>query len=121
MNKYKTLVITTIYLFVLNIVFSFLIYKCLYLSNIFFYLLESISVSTIICLISELFKGKVKKAIQIILFVIISVFFTGQYIHYLFYECFFSIYSLVHGGQVIAFFPAIIKIIWINFMEILKN
>lgn len=114
MNKYKTLVITTIYLFVLNIVFSFLIYKCLYLSNIFFYLLESISVSTIICLISELFKGKVKKAIQIILFVIISVFFTGQYIHYLFYECFFSIYSLVHGGQVIAFVPAIIKHIWNN-------
>jgi hypothetical protein len=61
MNKYKTFVVTTVYLFVLNLIFSFLIYKYLLLSNVLFYLLESISVSSIICLISSFFKEKVKK------------------------------------------------------------
>lgn len=114
MNKYKLLIISVVYLFILNIVFSLLLYNYINLSNFFFYLLESISVSTIIVFISELFKGKLKKIVNILFLVIISIFYVGQYVHYHFYECFFSIYSFVHGGQVFAFVPAIIKIICTN-------
>ena len=111
MNKYIKLIITTVYLLILNTTFSLLIYKYLHLSNIFFYLLESITVCTILCLISKLFKEKAKKILNIILFSFITLLYIAQFVHYSFYDCFFSIFSLVNGGQVFGFIPAIIKVI----------
>ena len=113
-NKYKTLTITTFYLLSLNIIFIILLYKHISLSNVFFYLLGSITISTAINLISELFKGKTKKIIEIVLYAFITVLYIAQFVHYHFYDCFFSIYSLTNGGQVFGFMPAIIKVITNN-------
>ena len=111
MNKYKLLIISTLYFFVLNTIFSLLIYRYLHLSNVFFYLLESISVAAILNLISSLFREKLKLIVNIILYGFITLLYMAQFVHYSFYDCFFSIFSLVNGGQVFGFIPAIIKVI----------
>ena len=111
MNKYKELIYTTIYLFVLNVVFSLLIYNHFSLSNTYFYLLESVTISSIINIINNLFKEKISKIVKLILFSLITLLYIAQFVHYSFYNCFFSVFSLVHGAQVFGFIPAIIKVI----------
>ena len=110
-NKYKTLIVTSLYLLSLNIVFIILLYKHISISNMFFYFLGSITLSATINIITELFKGKVKKTVEIILYGFITALYIAQFVHYNFYDCFFSIYSLTNGGQVFGFIPAIIKVI----------
>ena len=114
MNKYTSTIVYTLYIFALNIVFAVLMFKHIYLSSILFYLFEAITVSTLFSIISNLFKGKTKKIISSLLFIIIAFFFLAQYVHHHFYDCFFSIFSLVNGGQVLGFIPAIIKVILNN-------
>ena len=116
MSKHKLFIITTLYLISLNIVFNSLVLNNLNLENILFYIFESITISTIINIISETFKNKTKKIVLIITISLISIFYIAQYVHYRFYECFFSIYSLIHGSQVFGFIPAIIKIISNNIL-----
>ena len=119
MKKFKNLIITITYLFIVAIIFSFLIFKKLTISNILFYLLESITFGLIINLITCPFKEKINKIITSILLVIITIFYIAQFIHYNFYDCFFSIYSLVNGGQVFGFLNAIIKEIINNIFGII--
>ena len=114
MNKYTSPIVYTLYIFALNIVFALLMFNHIYLSSILFYLFEAITVSTLFSIISNLFKGKTKKIISSLLFIIIAFFFLAQYVHHHFYDCFFSIFSLVNGGQVLGFIPAIIKVILNN-------
>lgn len=119
MKKFKNLIITITYLFIVAIIFSFLIFKKLTISNILFYLLESITFGLIINLITCPFKEKINKIITSILLVIITIFYIAQFVHYNFYDCFFSIYSLVNGGQVFGFLNAIIKEIINNIFGII--
>ena len=119
MKKFKNLIITITYLFIMAIIFSCLIFKKLTISNILFYLLESITFGLIINLITCPFKEKINKIITSILLVIITIFYIAQFIHYNFYDCFFSIYSLVNGGQVFGFLNAIIKEIINNIFGII--
>lgn len=119
MKKFKNLIITITYLFIVAIIFSFLIFKKLTISNILFYLLESIAFGLIINLITCPFKEKTNKIITSILLVIITIFYIAQFVHYNFYDCFFSIYSLVNGGQVFGFLNAIIKEIINNIFGII--
>lgn len=109
MKKVKNLLITIIYLFILNIIFALLIYGNLGVTNGLFYLLESITFAFIINILASLFKLKVCKIITSIALIGITVIYIAQFVHYNFYDCFFSIYSLVNGGQVFGFLPAIIK------------
>ena len=119
MKKFKNLIITITYLFIVAIIFSFLIFKKLTISNILFYLLESITFGLIINLITCPFKEKINKIITSILLVIITIFYIAQFVHYNFYDCFFSIHSLVNGGQVFGFLNAIIKEIINNIFGII--
>lgn len=119
MKKFKNLIITITYLFIMAIIFSCLIFKKLTISNILFYLLESITFGLIINLITCPFKEKINKIITSILLVIITIFYIAQFVHYNFYDCFFSIYSLVNGGQVFGFLNAIIKEIINNIFGII--
>ncbi len=114
MNKFKMFIITSLYLVCLNIVFTILIYHRLGITNTIFYILISIVISSIINLLSELFKRKGKKAFLIIVFGLITILHAAQFVHYHFYECFFSFYSLFHGAQVAGFIPAILKVILNN-------
>ncbi len=111
MNKFRMFIITSLYLLCLNIVFIILIYHHLALTNTIFYALISIPTSAIINLLSELFKEKAKKIFLIVVFSLITLIHAAQFVHYHFYECFFSFYSLFHGGQVAGFIPAILKVI----------
>ena len=119
MSKYKLFIVTTLYLLSLNIIFNVLIFNNLIIQNILFYIFESITISTILNIIIELFKNKTKKVLLIISTSLISIFYIAQFIHYRFYDCFFSIYSLVHGSQVFGFIPAIIKVISNNIIGFL--
>lgn len=109
MKKYKNLIITIAYLFIIAITFAILIFHKLSISNALFYLLESITFGLIINLISYPFKPKINKIVNSLLLVVITIFYIAQFVHYNFYDCFFSIYSLINGGQVFGFINAIIK------------
>lgn len=119
MKKYKNLIITIAYLFITAITFTILIFHNLSISNVLFYLLESITFGLIINLIVCPSKEKTSKIITSILLVIITIFYIAQFVHYNFYDCFFSIYSLINGGQVFGFLNAIIKEIIDNILGIL--
>ena len=119
MKKYKNLIITIAYLFITAITFTILIFHNLSISNILFYLFESITFGLIINLIVCPFKEKTSKIITSILLVVITIFYIAQFVHYNFYDCFFSIYSLINGGQVFGFLNAIIKEIIDNIIGIL--
>lgn len=119
MKKYKNLIITIAYLFIIAITFAILIFHKLSISNALFYLLESITFGLIINLISYPFKPKINKIVNSALLVVITIFYIAQFVHYNFYDCFFSIYSLINGGQVFGFLNAIIKEIIDNIFGIL--
>ena len=114
MNKFKNLTITSLYLFCLEIVFAILIYHHISLLNMILYFLGSITLATLLSFISLLIPNKGGKVFLIIIYSFITLIYMAQYVHYHFYDCFFSIYSLFHGGQVFGFVPAIIKIIISN-------
>ena len=109
MKKYKNLIITIAYLFIIAITFAILIFHKLSISNALFYLLESITFGLIINLISYPFKPKINKIVNSALLVVITIFYIAQFVHYNFYDCFFSIYSLINGGQVFGFISASLK------------
>ena len=108
-NKFKLFNVISIYFLILNIVFTLLIYKKIVFINIIFYFLQSIFISSIVCLATYFIRGKWKKIIILCLTFILTFLFIAQYIHYSFYDCFFSTYSLINGGQVFGFFNAILK------------
>ena len=112
MKKYQILIINISYIFILNILFSLLIFKKLSFLSILFYLLEGFTFGSIVTLISNISKNnKLNKIINITIATFLGIIFVAQFVHYHFYACFFSFFSLLHGGQVFAFIEAIIKII----------
>ncbi len=121
MNKYKVFILTTLYIFTLNLILTIFLYKYISFLNICFYLFESITVSVIISLIALIFKKKEKvyKTVQIILLFILTVFFMAALVHYGFYDCFFSFRSFLGGGQVAAFIATIIKVMGENAISLL--
>lgn len=115
MKKYQDLIINISYIFILNVLFSVLIFKNITVLSLLFYLLEAITFGTIIKLVCSIFKNnKINKTINILLLIGITIIFLGQFVHYHFYSCFFSFFSLIHSGQVFGFMEAIIKIILEN-------
>lgn len=120
MKKIKTpLVINTIYIFLLELFFSLFIFKNNNILYIFIYLLESISISSIISIIINILPKKIKNIFNILLLFFILLIFLAQFTHYKFYNAIFSFYSLLHGGQVFAFIPAIIKVLKNNILYII--
>src|SRR5574344_1926858 len=120
MKNYKDLLINTIYLFILNITLNLLIFNTIKPLALIFFILESIVFAGIIKLLGNISKhNKINKTINLILLVFISVVFTAQFVHYHFYECFFSFYSLIHSAQVFGFMEAITKVIIENIIGFL--
>ena len=114
MKNYKTLFITIGYFFIINIIFSLYIFNTISIDSLFFYFLDSIIFGSFTLLFSFIFKGKLRIICYVILSFVFSFLFISQIVHYSFYECFFSVYSLINGGQVFGFFYAILS-------EVLEN
>lgn len=115
MKKYLDLIINISYLFILNIVLAWTIYHDIELLNIVFYLLEALFFGSLIKLISNIFKKvTLKKTINLIILVLITIIYASQFVYYSFYESFYSVYSLFHGSQVFGFIEAILKVIFEN-------
>lgn len=119
MKNYKDLIINIIYLFTLNIILALLLFNKIEFLSIIFYLAEATILGSLIKLLSSTKNNKINKLISISLLIIISLIFTAQFVHYKFYECFFSFYSLTKSGQILAFTEAIIKIIKENILGFL--
>lgn len=112
MKKYQDLIINIAYIFVLNLLLIVFLFKNITFLNIIFYLLEAIlfgSILTLLCNISK--NNKINKLLNIIFLSFVTILFAAGFIHYKFYDCFFTFYSLINGGQVFGFTSAIIKII----------
>ena len=105
MKRFKSFLVIFGFLFILGIVFSLLIYNSISFIFVLFDILESIFIASFLCLITRFKNNKINKLVKILILGIITVFFIAQYI----YDCFFSVYSLVNGGQVFGFMGAIIK------------
>ena len=112
MKKYLDLITNISYIFILNLLLIIFLFKNITFLNIIFYLLEAILFGSLLTLICNICKNnKINKLLNIILLSFITVLFTAGFVHYKFYDCFFTFYSLINGGQVFGFASAIIKII----------
>lgn len=121
MKKNIDLILNILYIFILNILLSLLIFKSITILNILYFIFESITLGSIIKLVSSISKNnKLNKAITLTFLGIVSVIFAAQFVHYKFYECFFTFYSLINGGQVFSFLEAILKIIKENILGFLS-
>ena len=121
MKKNIDLILNILYIFILNIVLSLLIFKSLTILNILYFIFESITLGSLIKLFSSISKNnKLNKTITITILGIVTVIFAAQFVHYKFYECFFTYYSLINGGQVFSFLEAILKIIKENILGFLS-
>lgn len=101
-------------------VFSGLVFKNFEIGNIIFYLLESITFGALINLVVLPFKSnKISKILKCFILIGITVIYIAQFVHYNFYDCFFSTYSLVNSGQVFGFMDAIMKVIMSHIVDII--
>lgn len=120
MKKYMQFIINTSYLFILSLCFTLIVFKHITFLSIIYILLTSIFISSVIEIITNFINNsKVRKTINIMLITPISFLFLAQLVHYYFYSCFFSFYSLTKSGQIFEFFDFILKIISAHFTNIL--
>ena len=121
MKKNIDLILNILYIFILNILLSILIFKSITILNILYFIFESITLGSLIKLFSSISKNnKLNKTITLTILGIITIIFAAQFVHYKFYECFFTYYSLINGGQVFSFLEAILKIIKENILGFLS-
>ena len=119
MQKYYYLMINWVYLFLTNICFDLIIFKKISALSIFYILIISILIASIIDLIiSFIKKDKIKKIINIVLIFPLFFLFLAQLVHYYFYSCFFSFYSLTKSGQILDFFDYVMKIVGIHIIPV---
>lgn len=120
MKKHLDLILNITYIFILNIVLACLIFKSITILNIVFYIFEAITFGSLIKLLASISRNsKLNKVVTMTTLGIITIIFAAQFIHYKFYECFFTFYSLINGGQVFSFLEAILKIIKENILGFL--
>lgn len=120
MKKYNDLIINFVFVFILSICFNLIIFKSISLVTLSYIFITSSFIACIIKLLSDIVKNNIaKKIINLIPLLFINLLFIAQIIHYSFYSCFFSFYSLTKGGQVFEFIPAIIKVIYSNIFKVL--
>ena len=113
-------IINILYFFILSLCFNLIVFKTISILTLFYMLITSLFITSIIKLITEIFKNeKIRKTINIILSGLVSFIFIAQLVHYYFYECFFSFYSLTKSGQIFEFFNFILKIISNHILSLL--
>lgn len=115
MKKINSFYVNISFIFLLEIIFSLALFSNINLIFLFYTFLSSIIFGLFITLISNFSKKeKINKLINIILNSFITIVFIAQYTHFKFYQIIFSIYSMLHGGQVFEWFDQILKVIFDN-------
>lgn len=102
-----------------ELLYHILIFKSFNIKELFFIILFSLVFSIFVDLITSLFGKSVNKWLFIIIMTLLSIVFISQYINFQFYDNIISIYSYIHGGQVLGFFDAIWRVFKTNFIFIL--
>ena len=102
-----------------ELLYHILIFKSFNIKELFFIILFSLVFSIFVDLITSLFGKSVNKWLFIIIITLLSIVFISQYINFQFYDNIISIYSYIHGGQVLGFFDAIWRVFKTKFIFIL--
>lgn len=102
-----------------ELLYHILIFKSFNIKELFFIILFSLVFSIFVDLITSLFGKSVNKWLFIIIMTLLSIVFISQYINFQFYDNIISIYSYIHGGQVLGFFDAIWRVFKTKFIFIL--
>lgn len=119
MKKYNDLIINFVFVFMLSTCFNLILFKYISLITLLYIFITSSFIACIIKLLSDAIKSNItKKLINLIPLLFINLLFIAQVIHYCFYSCFFSFYSLTKGGQVFEFIPAIMKVVCSNIFKV---
>lgn len=114
-SKIKTINVS-FFLFIYVLYLEF-IYKIFINNNLFSFntiktILFSLFIIIFLSILTSLFKWKVNKTLSYIVSIYLVVMMLAQIVYYKFYRSMFSIYSFTNGtGQVMQFYPSIIKII----------
>lgn len=116
LKRYFVSLMTVLYL---EFLYHIVIFKGFSIKDIFYIILFCILFTLFLSIISGLLPKKVNKWFLIILLCLLPILFICQYINFLFYGNIISIYSFIHGGQVLEFFGAIKQAIFDHFFIIL--
>ncbi len=106
-NYFKKFLISLIIILFLEFLYHILIFKSFNLKELFYITIFSALFSSFISLITSCFNKKINKWLYIIILGVLPIIFVAQYINFQFYGNIISIYSFVHGGQVLEFWGAI--------------
>ena len=117
MKNYSLFIITIVFLLFLNLLFNIIIFKHVKFSNVFFYLLESLMVSSLLFLIIQLFSLPFKKAFLIVFVLLLIIFYLMQIIYYSVSGSFCSMFSIVHGLQIFYYMSTVIRSFFRNIVD----
>ena len=109
MNKkyIKKLFFALVIILFLELVYHFNIFKSIDIKEAFYITIFSVLTALFIDVITSLFGKGLNKWLFIIILCFLPIIFVAQFINYQFYGNIISIYSFIHGGQVLEFFGAI--------------
>lgn len=113
-NNLKKYFVSLFIVLYLEFLYHFVIFKTISVKEIFYIILFCIVFTLLIDIITSLFPKTANKWILIVLLCFLPFLFICQYINFLFYGNIISIYSFIHGGQVLEFFGAIKQAIFNN-------
>lgn len=119
MRKINAFLATFLVVFILEILFSYFVFSSLSLKAICFYAVFSFLISSFIKCITSIFNSFTNKIINGLLVIFIDLLFVSQFVHFKFYNVFYSTYSLTHSAQIFAFLEAIINIMLENVFQII--
>lgn len=91
----------------LEFLYHYVIFKGFNIKEIMFITIFSTLFTLFIDIITSLFKRGFNKWLLVLIIFVLSLIFISQYINFQFYGNIISIYSFIHGGQVLEFFGAI--------------
>lgn len=60
----------------------------------------------------SIFPQRVNRVLGRILVIVLFLFYAAQMIYYANFRCFFNLYSMGNGGQVVEFWHVIVKVLW---------
>lgn len=118
-NKINSLLVNSIIIFIYELTFSLTIFKSISILTILFIIFSSVIAGTIIKLIAGFLNHKINFIINLLLILSINILFIGQFMHYQFYNCLFSTFSMLHSGQIFAWFDYILKVILKNWLTVI--
>lgn len=113
------LIIYGLFILYLELILRVFSVKVFFNEGLFYILVASVAGAFLFTFFTEIFKGKLQKAVSVIIISLMALLFASQIVYEYMMTTFYTPYSLGHGGQVADFYEEILQGIWRSLPAIL--